>query len=48
MARSISVLSASSSAHANHDPVTQVFGGFTRIIRRRKLQMVTLNDYFLP
>ncbi len=34
--------------HANHDPVTQVFGDFTRIIRRRKLQMVTLNDYFLP
>ncbi|GAB11591.1 hypothetical protein GOARA_078_00400 [Gordonia araii NBRC 100433] len=33
--------------HANHDPVTHVFDAFTRIIRRRRLQMVTLDDYFL-
>lgn len=32
--------------HANHDPVTHVYGRFTEIIRNRKLQMVTLDDYF--
>ncbi len=32
--------------HANHEPVTHVYGKFTDIIRHRKLQTVTLNDYF--
>lgn len=32
--------------HANHDPVTHVYGKFNDIIRHRRLQMVTLNDYF--
>lgn len=32
--------------HANHEPVTHVYGKFTEIIRARKLQMVTLDDYF--
>ncbi|WP_290714269.1 MULTISPECIES: polysaccharide deacetylase family protein [Gordonia] len=32
--------------HANHDPVTHVYHHFTQIIRERRLQMVTLNDYF--
>ncbi|GAA3954820.1 polysaccharide deacetylase family protein [Gordonia caeni] len=32
--------------HANHEPVTHVYGRFTEIIAHRRLQMVTLNDYF--
>ncbi|MFT3660212.1 MAG: polysaccharide deacetylase family protein [Gordonia sp. (in: high G+C Gram-positive bacteria)] len=32
--------------HANHDPVTHVYGKFTDIIRYRRLQTVTLDDYF--
>lgn len=34
--------------HANHDPVTHVYGKFTDIVRHRRLQLVTLDDYFLP
>lgn len=32
--------------HANHEPVTHVYGKFADIIRHRRLQMVTLDDYF--
>ena len=32
--------------HANHAPVTRVFGELAEIIQRRRLQMVTLDDYF--
>ena len=32
--------------HANHAPVTHVYEDFVRIIRKRRLQLVTLNDYF--
>ncbi|WP_161925575.1 polysaccharide deacetylase family protein [Gordonia crocea] len=34
--------------HANDDPVTRVYDHFTTIIRQRRLQMVTLDDYFAP
>ncbi len=32
--------------HANHDPVTHVYRHFVDTIGERRLQMVTLNDYF--
>ncbi|WP_448222538.1 polysaccharide deacetylase family protein [Gordonia iterans] len=32
--------------HANHDPVTRVYGKFNDIIAHRKLSMVTLDDVF--
>lgn len=34
--------------HANHPPVTHVYGQLVDIIRERNLSMVTLNDAFLP
>lgn len=33
--------------HANHEPVTRVYGRFNQIIADRRLQTVTLNDYFI-
>lgn len=34
--------------HANHDPVTQVYGQLLDIIRQRALRTVTLRDVFAP
>lgn len=34
--------------HANHAPVTHVFGQLAEIIRSRKLQLVTLDDVLAP
>ena len=33
--------------HANHPPVTHVYGQLVDIIRERNLSMVTLDDVFL-